>query len=54
MDNNRYPAFNGVFTKVTYSHEKGAFIETLDGLKPRIGIVPNYDTPAFNKKVLAG
>lgn len=41
-DNNRYPAFNGLFTKVVYSTEMGAFVDTveelskyLEGLKPR-------------------
>jgi hypothetical protein len=53
MDNNRYPGFNGVFTKVSYSHEKGAFIDSLDAVKPRIGIVPEIETPSSNKKLVA-
>jgi len=30
MDENRYPAFNGIFTKVVYSHQKGVFIDSFD------------------------
>lgn len=29
-DENRYPAFNGLFTRVVYSHEMGAFVDTMD------------------------
>jgi hypothetical protein len=38
MDNNRYPAFNGIFTKVTYSHQVGVFVEAADKLTP--GVIP--------------
>jgi len=28
-DDDRYPGFNGLFTLVSYSDQKGAFIDTL-------------------------
>lgn len=32
-DENRYPAFNGLFTRVSYSHEVGAFVDSVAELK---------------------
>ena len=29
-DENRYPAFNGIFVRVFYSHEEGAFIDNVN------------------------
>jgi hypothetical protein len=31
-DANRYPGFNGQFFRISYSNEKGAFVNDFDGL----------------------
>lgn len=54
MDENRYPAFNGIFKGVVYSNKKGAFIEAAAELKTFQGNVPDVSTQFSNTKVLAG
>lgn len=29
-DQERYPGFNGIFTKILYSNEKGAFVDDIE------------------------
>lgn len=50
MDEKRYPAFNGVFTKVTYSHQVGVFVDSAAKLTP--GIVPSVSIPLSNNKIV--
>lgn len=38
-DAGRYPGFNGIFTKVAYSDEIGAFIDTVDDLNEYLKLI---------------
>ena len=41
-DNNKYPGFNGLFTKIIYSHKEGVFIDELSEFKEYLeSIGPN-------------
>jgi hypothetical protein len=54
-DENRYPAFNGQFTKVVYSDENGAFIddyEELENYIKKIGCVPALENNAYRRKII--
>ena len=54
MDENRYPAFNGLFSKVVYSQKKGAFIDSVNQPKDLHGVVPEFSVPLTNNKAVAG
>jgi len=50
MDDKRYPAFNGVFTKITYSNEIGVFVDSADKLS--VGVVPLVPIELSNTNIL--
>ncbi|CAD8140693.1 unnamed protein product [Paramecium octaurelia] len=50
MDEKRYPAFNGVFTKVTYSHQVGVFVDSVDKLQA--GVIPQVPVDLSNTKII--
>lgn len=52
MDDNRYPAFNGIFTQVTYGSDKGTFIDSLDRLNLQTNEFPAKEVELLNTNVV--
>ena len=52
MDNNRYPVFNGIFTQVTYSSDKGAFIDSLDKFNLQTNEFPASEVELLNTNII--